>query len=100
MRQRRDPGPREFRNCKSIQPHALKPTLVYRLFKRAEYLFNVVHGRSGPAEGDTRVFGIRVDKILIAECERFTHYLELKKIAWRRGAVLSRLAVADCDPYP
>ena len=28
----------------------------------AEYLFNVVHGRSGPADGDTRVFGIRVDK--------------------------------------
>jgi hypothetical protein len=47
----------------------------------AEYLFHVVYGRSGPAEGDTRVFGIRVDKILIAECERFTQYLELKKIA-------------------
>ena len=27
---------------------------------------------AAPAEGDTRVFGIRVDKILIAECERFT----------------------------
>jgi hypothetical protein len=38
----------------------------------AEYLFNVVYGRSGPAEGDTRVFGIRADRILIAECERFT----------------------------
>ncbi len=47
----------------------------------AEYLFNVACGRSGPAEGDTRVFGIRVDKILIAECETFIRYLELKKIA-------------------
>jgi hypothetical protein len=47
----------------------------------AEYLFNVVYGRSGPAEEDTRVFGIRVDRILIAECETFTQYLEFKMIA-------------------
>jgi hypothetical protein len=50
-------------------------------FRGAEYLFNVVYGRSGSAEGDTRVFGIRVDEILIAECERFTQYLGLKKTA-------------------
>ncbi|HZL53564.1 MAG TPA: hypothetical protein VFC37_21725 [Terracidiphilus sp.] len=58
-----------FSRTPSSQP------LYIDYFRGAEYLFNVVHGRSGPAEGDTRVFGIRVDKILIAECERFTQYL-------------------------
>jgi hypothetical protein len=64
-----------FSRTPSSQP------LYIDYLRGAEYLFNVVHGRSGPAEGDTRVFGIRVDKILIAECERFTQYLGLKKIA-------------------
>jgi hypothetical protein len=49
----------------------LSQPLYIDYFRGAEYLFNVRYGRSGPAEGDTRVFGIRVDKILIAEFERF-----------------------------
>ena len=44
--------------------------LYINYLRGTEYLFNVVRGRSGPAEGDTRVFGIRVDKILIAEYEK------------------------------
>ena len=44
----------------------------------AEYIFNVVRGHRDPAEGDTRVFGIRVDKFVIAECDTFEHYARLK----------------------
>jgi hypothetical protein len=50
-------------------------------FRGAEYLFNVVRGRSRPADGNTRVFGIRVNKIVIADCEIFTRYSKLEKIA-------------------
>jgi hypothetical protein len=46
----------------------------------AEYIFNVVRGHRGPAERDTRVFGIRVDKLVIAECDTFEHYSQLKAV--------------------
>lgn len=50
--------------------------------KGAVYVFNVARGPAhNPREGDTRVFGIAIDEIVIAHFERLRQHFELKKIA-------------------
>ena len=50
--------------------------------KGAESLFNVFRGGpQRPAAGDTRVFGIKVSEIVIAQYRTFRAHFELKRTA-------------------
>jgi hypothetical protein len=50
--------------------------------KGAEYIFDVARGgRSHPAEGDVKVFGVALDQIVITKFERLKHHFEMKRIA-------------------